>query len=116
MQNGRVERLNGVLISAATALLEDAKLSKQFWEDAISTASYIYNRIPHNGNDYKISYEVLHKKTVNYNNLRTFGCKVVFLLPKNQQHKLENNALPGVFLGYCQNPNAYKIFDITNDK
>ena len=46
-QNNRAERLNGVLISTTTSLLEDAKLSRRFWEDAMSTASYLYNRIPH---------------------------------------------------------------------
>jgi len=28
----------------------------------------------------------------------------------------ENKGLLGVFLGYCNNIYAYKIFDITNDK
>jgi len=115
-QNGRVERLNGVLISTATALLEDSKLSKRFWEDAVSTASYLYNRTPHKGNYNKIPYEILYNENVNYNNLRVFGCKVVFILPKLQQHKFENNASPGIFLGYCQNPKAYKIFDIKKEK
>jgi len=31
-QNGRVERLNRVLVEMATALLQDAKLRKNFWE------------------------------------------------------------------------------------
>ena len=35
-QNGRVERLNGTLISNASAMLEDTKLSRSFWEDAVS--------------------------------------------------------------------------------
>jgi len=39
-----------------------------------------------------------------------------FLIPKNFQKKFENNGLPGIFLGYCKNSNASKIFDITNNK
>eukprot|EP00833_Pecoramyces_ruminatium_P003557 jgi/Orpsp1_1/1177589/evm.model.c7180000062043.1 len=46
-QNGRVEILNDVLISTATAFLEDSKFSKRLWEDGVSTASYLYNRTPH---------------------------------------------------------------------
>ena len=114
--NGRAERLNGILIHTATALLEGAKLSRRFWEDATNTASYIYNRIPHKPINNKIPYELLFKEKVNYNNIRTFGCKVVFLTPKQQKHKLDNSASLGIFIGYCQNPNAYKIFDVTKNK
>lgn len=115
-QNGRIERLNGVLISSATAMLSDAKLSKRFWQDAVSTASYIYNRLPHKPIMNKIPYELLYKKQATYDNFRVFGCKVFFYLPKNFQHKFEDSGLPGIFIGYCRNPKAYKIFDVTNNK
>jgi len=38
-QNGRAERFNGTLISSSNVMLNDAKLGKQFWEDAIHTAN-----------------------------------------------------------------------------
>jgi len=106
-QNGRAERLNGVLISSATALLEDAKLSRRFWEDAIGTASYVYNRIPHQAINNSILYERLNNTPVDFNNIRVFGCKVLYLIPKRLKYK---------FLGYCKNPTAFKIFDINNNK
>ena len=115
-QNGRAERLNGILIRTATTLLEGAKLSRKFWEHAFDTASYIYNRIPHRPINNKIPFELLTKQKVNYNNIRTFGCKVLFLTPKNQKRKLDNSASPGIFIGYCPNPTAYKIFDIAKNK
>jgi len=46
-QNGRAEPFNGILINAAKALLNESKLSKEFWEYAVDTANYIHNRIPH---------------------------------------------------------------------
>jgi len=54
-QNGRVERFNGVIINSAKTMMKDAKLSHQFWQDAVSTSNYIYNRIPHKGTNNKIS-------------------------------------------------------------
>jgi len=42
-----VERLHGTLISNGDAMLNDAKLNHKFWEDAVSTANYIHNRLPH---------------------------------------------------------------------
>jgi len=59
---------------------------------------------------------MVFKRSPNYQRLRIFGCKVFFLIPLNFQHKMENKGLPGIFLGYCNNTNAYKIFNITNDK
>ena len=115
-QNGRAERLNGVLISTATSLLEDAKLSRRFWEDAMSTASYLYNRIPHQSTNYKVPYEVLFKTKVNYNNIKVFGSKVIFFLPKQLRHKFDNKGSPGIFIGYCLDPYSYKIFDLKNNK
>jgi len=103
-QNGRIERLNGVLIDCATYMLEDAKLSKKFWKDAISTDSYLYNRLPHKSINNKIPFEIIYNRPVNYNKLRIFGCKVVLLIPKNfQKKKFDNNGLPGIFLSYCKN-------------
>jgi len=65
-QNGRAERLNGILISSAKALLNDAKLSHEFWEYAVDTANYIHNRLPHSSINNKIPFKVLYKKDVNY--------------------------------------------------
>jgi len=115
-QNGRAERFNGTLINSAKTLLNDAKLSHQFWQDAIDTSNYIKNRLPHKGNRNKIPYETLNKTKVDYSNIRVFGCKVFFYLPKNFRSKLDNNASPGIFLGYSDNPTGYKILDVSNNK
>lgn len=114
--SGKAERLNGVLIATATALLEDSKLSRKFWQDAVSTASYVYNRIPHRSIRNNIPYEILFNKKVDFSNIRVFGCKVVFLIPKQLKQKFDNNASSGIFLGYCQEPNPYKIFDTNRNK
>jgi len=65
-QNGRAERFNGILISSAKALLNEAKLSHEFWVYAIDTANFIYNRLPHQGIHNRISYEVFHNKPADY--------------------------------------------------
>jgi len=72
-QNGRAERFNGTLISSAKALLNDARLSHQFWEFAVDTANYIHNRIPHLGINNKIPFEVLFKSKVDYSQFKVFG-------------------------------------------
>ena len=116
-QNGRIERLHGSLLPNARAMLEDAHLSHVFWEDAISTANYIHNRMPHRGIGNKVPYELLYNKKVDYEKFRVFGCQVFFLVPKQFRKKLSNSSLPGIFLGYDNNnPSAYRVYDITNNK
>ena len=98
-------------------MLEDAHLSHVFWEDAISTAKYIHNRMPHRGIGNKVPYELLYNKKVDYEKFRVFGCQVFFLVPKQFRKKLSNSSLPGIFLGYDNNnPSAYRVYDITNNK
>ena len=115
-QNGRAERLNGILISAAKSLLNESKLSREFWEYAVDTANYIHNRIPHSGINNKIPFEVLFKTKTDYSHFKVFGCRVFFFVPKSLRNKFDNNALPGIFLGYHPFSNSYKILNISNNK
>jgi len=42
--------------------------------------------------------------------------KFFYYVPKLFGTKFQNNSSPGIFLGYADNPTAYKILDITNNK
>ena len=56
-QNWKAERFNRILISSAKALLNESKLSHDFWEFAVDTVNYIHNRLPHQGINNKIPFE-----------------------------------------------------------
>ena len=45
-QNGVAERLNRTLMEKVRCMLISAKLSKQFWEEAVTTATFLVNRSP----------------------------------------------------------------------
>jgi len=77
-----VECLNGTLFNATKALLNDAKLSHHFWEDAINTANFIHNLLPHKGINNKIPYEIIYNSKFYYSKLKVFGCKVFFFISK----------------------------------
>jgi len=96
-------------------MLNEAKLSHQFWEDSISTSNYVHNILSHKGIKIKIPFEAIYKSKVNYENLLEFGCKVFFYISKMFRKIFDDNTLPGFFLGYSENPYAYKILDITNN-
>ena len=118
-QNGKAERFQQTLIHASRALLRDARLNYRFWEDAIKTANYIHNRLPHRGINNKIPYEILYEneiKKVDYNKLKVFGCQVFFYALKQYRKKFENSTHPGIFIGYDINPTAFRIYDKINNK
>lgn len=58
--------------------------------------------------------ERLNKSKVDYSNIRVLWCKVfIYFIPKIFRTKFQNYSLLEIFLGYSENPFAYKILDIT---
>jgi len=113
--NGRAERLNGTIINATKALLNQAKLSYHFWEDAVRTAVKIYNMTPRTAIKFKIPDELYYHKEVNIDNLRVIGCKAYYYIDASLKNsKFDNNTLYGIFLGYDEYSPGYVIFG-TND-
>lgn len=58
-QNGVAERKNRHLLETARALLFQMKVTKQFWADAVSTASFLINHMPSTVLNGDIPYGVL---------------------------------------------------------
>src|SRR5947209_8125772 len=58
-QNGLAEQMNQTLTTLANVMLEDSKLLKSFWADALTTAAYITAWSPTEGIKGKVPYEVL---------------------------------------------------------
>jgi len=54
-------------------MLKDGKLNHKFWEDALRTANYIHNRLPHRGNKNSVPFELLYNEKVDYSKFRVFG-------------------------------------------
>jgi len=82
----------------------------------VDITNYIHNRIPHSGINNKIPFEILYKTKVDYSHFKVFGCKVNFFVPNSFRSKFENNALPGIFLGYHPYSSAYKILNLSTNK
>ena len=98
-------------------MLRDAKLHHKFWEDAVATANYLHNRLPHKGNNKQVPYELLYGQPVDYNKLKVFGCQVYYYIPKQLRKKFNNTTHPGIFIGYDEvNHTAYKIYDSIDNK
>jgi transposase InsO family protein len=74
-QNGIVERKNRTLIEAARTMLDECKVSDQFWAEAINTACHAINHLYLHKILNKTAYKLLLGKKPNVSYFRVFGSK-----------------------------------------
>ncbi len=80
--NGQVERVQGLLASKIRALLRDSGLDKSFLPFAMDVATYLLNRLPHDGRDELSPIEKSTGNKPDLSRLRIFGCKAYVQIPK----------------------------------
>ncbi len=93
-----------------------AKLSENFWNFAIKHACYIYNKIPHSGNNNLIPDEVFYNKKVNIKHLKTFGCVCYYRDQNPHKSKFKPNSRKGIFLRFDKKKYSYIVMDAENRK
>jgi len=111
-QNGVVERKNSVLGELDSTMINEMKLPKYFWADAINTACHVLNRVIIRLILDKTPYELLKGRKPNLSYLRVFGCKCFVLNNgKDKLGKFDAKVDDGIFLGCSSNSNAYRVFN-----
>ena len=89
-QNGLVERMNRTLTEKVTAMLSHAKLSNQFWAEALMTAVYVLNLSPCVPLGGDIHQKVWSGKEVSYKHMKVFGCRAFVHVPRDERSKLDS--------------------------
>jgi transposase InsO family protein len=113
-QNGIVERKNRTLIEAARTMLDEYKVSDQFWVEAINTACHDINRLYLHKILNKTAYELLLGKKSNVSYFRVFGSKCFILNKKRKNSKFAPKVDEGFLLGYASNAHGYRVFNKTS--
>ena len=72
-QNGVAERMNMTLLERARCLLSHARLSRDFWVEAVNTTCYLVNRSPSTAIDCKTPYDIWSGTPTDYSFLKNFG-------------------------------------------
>ena len=100
-QNGVVERKNQTLIEMARTMLDEYKMTKHFWAEAVETACHATNRLYLNKVLGKTAYELLtgNKPQVVY--FRVFGSKC-YILDKHRRSKFAPKSHEGLYLVMAQ--------------
>lgn len=111
-----MERKHQHLINTTLTLLTHAGLPTHFWLEALNTAVYLANRLPHSTLQFQVPYVLLFQKSPDYLSLKPFGCACFPWLKPYVPHKLTPKSLCCVFLGYCATTKGYRCYDPIGDK
>jgi len=114
LQNGVTERMNRTLLQKVRCILSNIGLSKNFWDEALSYACYLVNRLPSSAIGGKTPLEVWSEKTAqDYNSLRIFGYPTYYHI---KEGNLDPRAKKRVFVGFKKGVKGYNIWDPKNKK
>ncbi len=110
-QNGVAERKNRHLLETARALLFQNKVPKYFWADAVSTASFLINRMPSAVLDDDIPYRLLAPDRPLFSiEPKIFGCTCYVRDVRPHITKLDPKSLKCIFLGYSLIQKGYRCY------
>ncbi|KAL8087693.1 hypothetical protein AgCh_037733 [Apium graveolens] len=110
-QNGVVERKNRSLQETRT-LLQESKLPRSFWVEAVNTACYVFNRVIIRPILNKTPYQLLRNKTPNIGYFKVFGSKCFVLKKIDRDGKFDAKSFEAIFLGYSSTSRSYRYYNL----
>lgn len=110
-QNGRAERANLSIVEGVLAMLHDSGLPRELWAEAASTFIDVKNLCPHAGIRNKIPNAQWFSLTPDTSALRAFGCRAWMTVHHPHRDKLNDKAVPRIFVGYAKQEKAYRLYD-----
>ncbi|GJQ96748.1 retrovirus-related pol polyprotein from transposon TNT 1-94 [Tanacetum coccineum] len=115
-QNGFAERMKQTLIERAKSMRLHAGLPKMFWEDSVTTTTYLINRGPSVPLGFRIPEEEWQRKEVSLTHLREFGCDSYVKLKDVARDKLDAKSMKCTFIGYGSYEMGYRFWDSKDHK
>lgn len=108
-QNGLIERDIRTIKESARTLLNNSKLNKNLWPEAINCAAYSLNRAINAANSIQTPYELWFGVKPSVKNLHTFGELAILKKPDRKMTSWEEKGSPGTFLGYTEKFNTFRF-------
>ena len=109
-KSGVEERKNRSIMKVVKAMIHDQDLSMYLWEEASKTTVYVHNGISHNSLGNKTPEEMFSREKPEVSHLNIFGCTIYIHIPKEKRTKLDPSGKKGLFVGYSEQSEAYRIY------
>ncbi|KAA0053505.1 ty1-copia retrotransposon protein [Cucumis melo var. makuwa] len=114
LRSDRGERKNRTLKEMMNAMLLSSGLSDNMWREAVLSACFILNRIPHKRLD-KTPYELWKGHAPNLSYLKVWGCLAKVPFPALKKTTVGPKTFDCIFIGYAQNSAAYSLSNRMHD-
>ena len=93
-------------------MLAASGLGENFWFDALRTAVFLYNRLPHSSLDFLSPFEQAFKIKPTLSHVRIFGSPAYVIIPKNERSKLSSRAKNMIRIGFkADTKDAYILYN-----
>jgi hypothetical protein len=110
-QNGVAERKNRTLKEMENCMIQSKNMAPSFWAEAVNCANYIQNRMPHRAVLHKTPEEAWSHVKPDVSTFRVFGSPAWALIPVEKRKAMEKKSQPLIFVGYCEDIKAYRLFE-----
>jgi len=107
---------NCTIQEMARCMLEAKDIPKDLWAEAVHTAVHIINRSPTKSLGKVTPYEALYREKPKVDYFRTFGCTAYVHVPDSKRGKLYRKSTICIFIGYCKDTKAYRLFYMDKNK
>ena len=99
---------NRTLKEMMNVMLISSGLPQNLWGEALLSANYILNRLPHKKLD-KTPYELWKGRSPSYKYLKVWGCLAKVMVPIPKMIKIGPKTIDCIFIGYAINSSAYRF-------
>ena len=110
-QNGVAERCIKTVSEMMRCMLHEKQVEPGLWAEAVSTSVYIKNRLPTKAVPDKTPEEVWTGRKPSVVHMKVFGCAAHVHVPSVKRSKLDARSEQCIFVGYCSERKAYRLFN-----
>jgi hypothetical protein len=111
-----VERKHQRVVELSVATMLHASIPHQHWPEIFESVIFIINQLPSSAISFQIPFQLLFKKTPDYQFFKVLGCRCYPYTRPYAAHKLEPRSIDCVFLGYSSLYKGYKCLDLTTNR
>ncbi|MBW0538841.1 hypothetical protein O181_078556, partial [Austropuccinia psidii MF-1] len=110
-QNPFSKRGNQTIVNKSRFLLHDSGLDLTYWEEEENTYAYLESLTTHKSLSFETLFFKCFSETPSLKFLRPFGCEEIYL-DKFPKDKFSSREMEGVFLGYGEGHQMFRILDL----